>query len=85
MIPDRDTHFSDNLRRWMEAHGLTQADIASRLKAAGHPCNPSTVSCWLSGRRYPARRAQMALCSVIGASVNTLLWGRLKVAKGTKS
>ena len=59
--------FVKNLREAMNARGVTQTDIVSALQTS-----TSTVSDWVSGKRYPRIDAMQRLADYLGVLVSDL-------------
>lgn len=59
--------FVKNLREAMNARGVSQTDIVSALQTS-----TSTVSDWVSGKRYPRIDAMQRLADYLGVLVSDL-------------
>ena len=59
--------FIKNLRYFMEARGITQADICRALDVSS-----ATVSDWCSGKKYPRVDAMQRLADLLGVLFSTL-------------
>ena len=59
--------FVKNLRYFMEARGITQADICRELNVSS-----ATVSDWYSGKKYPRVDAMQRLADLLGVRFSTL-------------
>jgi len=59
--------FVKNLRYFMEAKGITQADICRELDVSS-----ATVSDWCSGKKYPRVDAMQRLADLLGVRFSTL-------------
>ena len=59
--------FIKNLRYFMEAKGITQADICRALNVSS-----ATVSDWCSGKKYPRVDAMQRLADLLGVRFSTL-------------
>lgn len=59
--------FIKNLRYFMEAKGITQADICRALNVSS-----ATVSDWCSGKKYPRVDAMQRLADMLGVRFSTL-------------
>lgn len=59
--------FIKNLRYFMEAKGITQADICRALNVSS-----ATVSDWCSGKKYPRVDAMQRLAELLGVRFSTL-------------
>ena len=59
--------FIKNLRYFMEARGITQADICRALDVSS-----ATVSDWCSGKKYPRVDAMQRLADLLGVRFSTL-------------
>lgn len=67
-MPDnaRET-FVKNLRYFMEAKGISQADICRELEVSS-----ATVSNWFTGQRYPRIDVMQRLADLLGVKYSTL-------------
>ena len=67
-MPDnaRET-FVKNLRYFMEAKGISQADICRELDVSS-----ATVSNWFTGQRYPRIDVMQRLADLLGVKYSTL-------------
>ena len=59
--------FVKNLRYFMEARGVSQADICRELDVSS-----ATVSDWCSGKKYPRIDAMQRLADLLGVKYSTL-------------
>ena len=59
--------FVKNLRYFMEAKGITQADICRELDVSS-----ATVSDWCAGKKYPRVDAMQRLADLLGVRFSTL-------------
>ena len=59
--------FVKNLRYFMEAKGITQADICRELNVSS-----STASDWCNGNKYPRIDAMQKLADLLGVLFSTL-------------
>lgn len=59
--------FVKNLHYFMEAKGITQADICRELNVSS-----ATVSDWYSGKKYPRVDAMQHLADLLGIRFSTL-------------
>ena len=59
--------FVRNLRYFMEAKGITQADICRELEVSS-----ATVSDWYTGKKYPRVDAMQHLADLLGVKFSTL-------------
>ena len=60
-MPENDFNriFAANLRRFLSEYGMTQADLAARLKVS-----PTTVSNWTKGEKSPRVDKIDAMCRI---------------------
>ena len=59
--------FVRNLRYFMEARGISQADICRVLEVSS-----ATVSDWCAGKKYPRIDAMQRLADLLGVNYSTL-------------
>jgi len=59
--------FVNNLRFFMDARGITQADICRELGVSS-----ATASDWCSGKKYPRIDAMQRLADLLGVMYSTL-------------
>lgn len=59
--------FVKNLRYFMEARGISQADICRELEVSS-----ATVSDWCSGKKYPRIDAMQRLADLLGVRFSSL-------------
>ena len=59
--------FVKNLRFFMEARGITQADICRELEVSS-----ATASDWCSGKKYPRVDAMQRLADLLGVRFSSL-------------
>jgi len=59
--------FVRNLRYFMEAKGISQADICRELEVSS-----ATVSNWFTGQRYPRIDVMQRLADMLGVKYSTL-------------
>ena len=62
----------DNLRRLMEAQGLTPEALAVRMQTSNVPVTYAAVRGWLSGTRTPNFANLRALASALKCSLDIL-------------
>ncbi|SCL43853.1 Helix-turn-helix domain-containing protein [Micromonospora citrea] len=68
-------YFAINLRKTREARGLSQADLAQRVKELGHPCTQATIWKLEQGHREPKLTEAVA----IGGALGLWRWTELTV------
>lgn len=62
---------SKALERWLEAHCVTQADLAARLaKHTRTKLQQGTVSSWIAGRHIPRGQYMAALLECCDIAIN---------------
>lgn len=65
--------FGPALRAWRRQQGLSQGELGHLLAPQ---VKPSTVSCWESGTRHPARKFLGQLIALTGISADLALGGK---------
>lgn len=70
------TPFAKRLRRLMDEHDLTNADVARLLKEEGVRGNESAVSQWFTQGRSPDTRAVVVLARRLKTTVSYLVEGK---------
>lgn len=59
--------FANNLNRFMKNHGVDQSDIVAALNVSA-----STVSDWVTGKKYPRVDAMQRLANFFGVVISDL-------------
>jgi transcriptional regulator with XRE-family HTH domain len=72
-------YFAINLRVAREARGLSQADLAQRIKELGHPCTQATIWKLEQGHREPKLTEAVA----VGQALDLWRWTELTVKPAT--
>lgn len=54
------------------AKGMTQADVANRLRNSGHKANERSIRRWESGQHAPHANVVPALAEALGVTIDTL-------------
>jgi transcriptional regulator with XRE-family HTH domain len=72
-------YFAINLRAAREARGLSQADLAQRIKELGHPCTQATIWKLEQGHREPKLTEAVA----VGQALDLWRWTELTVKPAT--
>ena len=65
--------FGPALRAWRQLQGLSQSELGQLLAPQ---VKPSTVSCWESGTRHPARKFLGQIVALTGISADLALGGK---------
>lgn len=69
-----DEQFATNIREERERQGLSQADVAERMRKRGWSWHPQTVQKIESGNRKVTVGEGKALAEVVGSTVDRLTW-----------
>ncbi|SCL20266.1 Helix-turn-helix domain-containing protein [Micromonospora pallida] len=72
-------YFAINLRKTRETRGLSQADLAQRVKELGHPCTQATIWKLEQGHREP----KLSEVAAIGAALDLWSWTELTTKPAT--
>ena len=72
--PDElEQNFRSNLRHYRESNGMTQADLATRLKDAGLAFHQQTIQKMERGERQPRLTEAAAIAHVFGIDLDSLI------------
>lgn len=59
--------FAENLKRYLNAKGFTQLDLANHMQ-----CSSSTVSDWCNGKKYPRVDKMQRMADWLGVPMSEL-------------
>lgn len=55
----------DLIACWREYRGLTQAELAAKVRKCGGRCSPSALAQWELNQTAPTEKNQQALCDAL--------------------
>jgi transcriptional regulator with XRE-family HTH domain len=70
----------ERIARWREWRGLSQVELAARVREHDGRCSPSALAQWELDQTAPTQRNEQALCDALEIT-RAQFWGRIPAKK----